>query len=241
MNKIFTKIFSGFLLTAVIMLGMGFAAFANESDEVDYVSTEEGIDLSRIQRLFPEIVLGGDGYVENYSNGRSLLNIASSDKFITETYSADYENGTCDLYIYSDGSYVAAGYEKVEVNQKLRAYDYGSTSTGNSYYKSYLSLGIPQISYTYKVTKISGSSYYQITNLGNLTYNGSIGIQFEGKGLTTVRSKQTSSSPAEVYGDVKINQVMSTSTGVTTLYNGTYRLTTKVSYGNISVSVSLYW
>lgn len=235
MRKAISLFLATFLL---ICITIPVSVYAEETPIVS-ISTENGVDFAQLQRLFPDIALKEDGFIEDYSNNISSYS-NSQEKQLTETYTADYVNGSCKLYVYSDGSYMAAGCEKIETNQNQRSYDYGSTATGNGYYRSYLSLGTPQMSYTYKVTNKSGTNLYQITNLGNMQFNGSVGIQLVGKGLSTVRSLQTTTNPAEVYGDVAMYQVLSTSNGVNSVYNCTYRLTTKVSYANITVSVSTY-
>lgn len=214
------------MMLSLVTLSTCFAA-ENTTDS----SEEEIMSFETLQGLFPNISLREDGYVNGYNQGMSPASEQNWEQIFSEpveSYSADYNGGICTLNIYSNGAYGTCGYEIVdEINPLGEGYE----NQGGTKYRSYYTMMGPQgFSYTYNV---SGSNYSTISNLSSVSVQWGIGNSYFAAGTSRyVRASQTSSAAAQVYGEAEYYHMG--------YFNGTFRLTTNVSYGNITVSCIAY-
>ena len=230
MKKAISLLFAILLMTCLTI-----PAYAQTDDKsIVSILTDDGVDFTQLQRLFPDIALREDGFIDDYTDNISAYS-DSQTKQLTETHTADYINGTCNLNIYSDGSYSTYGIEQILDSPISR------TSTGPGYsitgstYKAYYNMfdiGVQQgFSYTFTVS--SGSGYSTISKLSSVNVYG--GIQqgyFSARSSNYVLQKQVSSSkPAEVYGDAEYYHM--------SYSNGTFRLISKADRGKVSVSFAV--
>lgn len=209
-------------MLALTTLSTSFAAeYTGNASEEDIMS------FDTLQGLFPNIPLREDGFVDGYNQGIALATAQELEEIFSEpieSYSADYNGGTCTLDIYSNGQYGVYGFEKVEEISPMSVPGY--EGMGGTKYKTYYNMfPLHGFSYTYNVT---GSTYSTISNLSSVSVYGGISFgYFEAGSSRYVRKTQTTTAAAEVYGEA-------------TYYHNGYlsgdiRITTTVSGGNIRV------
>lgn len=224
------------LISMVLFLVLIFSICTNVyATDVELESSKDsGIDYARLKELFPNIPLGEDGYVEGYTEGEQPQ-ISRNRSLISEpveAYTAQYENGICNLNVYDDGSYAVYGQEKIADLPVPRDAGYTEGGTYKSYY-NVIDLGVKVgFSYTYNVY-LTGGRYSQISNLsGTSPYGGTQQMRFEAGSSTYVRQVQSAYAAAEVYGC----SMLYTANGVK---SGNFKLTTTVSFGTVNVSISV--
>ena len=213
-------------LIVAAMLALSSLSICFAAEDTRNTSEEAIMSFETLQGLFPDIPLS-DGYNQEIApaSAQDMDEIFSAP---VESYSVDYNGGICTLNIYSNGAYGTYGYEKVE---EINPLSEGYESQGGTKYRSYYTMMGPQgFSYTYNV---SGATYSTISNLSSVSVQWGVGNSYFAAGSSRyVRASQTPSGSAQVYGDAEYYHMG--------YYNGTFRLTTNVSYGNISVSCIAY-
>lgn len=226
------------VLSFLLCFGLSMNTFAEEgvNDQQDDI-----ISLEELQNLFPQVALGDDGYIVSNSNSRSsdISNIIEDLQYVEDnisepiqSYSADYNGGTCTLNIYDNDMYNVFGYEEVPTANTRGA---GYESLGGSQYRSYYRILNCGFYYTYKHSVVSGLS--TLSNLGSQTWPtlGTGGFYTITSGDTGyIRTLQNGSTPAQVYG----NGTFNSSPDLGYPYSMEYKLITSARNGNISVEIS---
>lgn len=219
----------GCALSLTLLIGMGTGAYAADVTETN--DSNEIMPYSKLKTLFPDVPLREDGYVEGYNSDLQLFSALDEEEFFAnpvETHEADYDEGKCTLSIYQDGSYGVCGYEKIGDVPTTR--NVGWTISGSTYRSYYRYLGAMGFYYDYTIYTALGTNLSQIHNLTNTRPAWGIPSgYFESQASVYVRQTQTSSAPAQVYGDANLYQA--------DVFCGTFRVTTSVSYGAVSVTM----
>lgn len=201
--------------------------FENEKQNADMISFET------IQRLFPDIPIREDGFVDGYESDFLSVNSLDEEKLDEilsqpkKSCNAEYNGGICTLNIYDNGMYDVVGFEKIDT---IAVRNPGAEVYG-SRYRSYYKFSFTGFFYTYTI--YSSGNYSQFHNL---SYTQSLPDadpywDFVAGSTGYIRQTQTASLPAEVYGVGYFSYMGGASTGV--------KLITDVSYGNIGVSLQV--